>query len=296
MLHNPYSSDYFQVPHPQTPYYGDIPNGMSIGKQIFVSGTMHGDDFAINLLNGEGKAFHLNPRLHQHCVVRNAELHGGWGPEDRHGPMPFHHGQHFEVIIKCDHEYFLVAVNGQHCYEFHHRAAFDSISHLEVVGSVHLQKIVFSGGHGHRTHKHMPSNVPFSVPLAGVHDGKMIQIIGTVPDGCGRFAVNLQDGDGDAHNIALHFNARFDDPYDGRAVVVTNRSHGNWGSEIREHASAFPFHQGHQFEMLILYQHGEFKIAVNGHHFASMHARNSLHEANHLAVEGDCFIRSIREY
>jgi hypothetical protein len=27
MLHNPYSSHYFQVPHVSVPYHGDIPNG-----------------------------------------------------------------------------------------------------------------------------------------------------------------------------------------------------------------------------------------------------------------------------
>jgi len=295
MLHNPYNSHYFQVPEPHVPYEGDIPNGMVPGKQTFVSGRMAGDQFAINFRSHHGIAFHFNPRAHMHKVVRNADL-GGWGPEETEGHMPFHVHQDFEIIFKCEHDRFLVAVNGQHWCEFYHRTSFEEISHLEIVGHVHLNQIVFSGGHGHRTHKHNPEEVPFYQYLNGVHPGKMLQIIGVVPEHCGRFVINLQDGQGDADNITLHVSSRFDDPYDGRAVIVANRSHGGWGEEIRHHEGAFPFHQGHRFEMLILVEEFEYKVAVNGRHFTSMTHRNPLHQANHLAVEGDVRILSIREY
>jgi len=64
-----------------------------------------------------------------HRVVRNSNMHGCWGPEEVGGPMPFHHHQHFEIIFKCEQDRFLVAVNGQHCYEFHHRQPFHEISY-----------------------------------------------------------------------------------------------------------------------------------------------------------------------
>lgn len=293
----PYNSHYFQVPNPHSPYHGDIPNGMEPGKTCFVQGEMTGEDFEINFrTHNNDIAFHFNPRVHMHRVVRNAQFNGAWGPEDVDGPMPLHVGGHFEIIFKCDHDAFLVAINGHHCYRFEHRSAFQEISHLEIRGHVHTNRIVFAGGHAEHHGHHAPEGTPFAVPIQGVHHGKMIQILGDVPHHSGRFVVNLQNGGGEAHDIALHFSARFDDPYDGKAVIVTNRSHGNWGEEIRQHEGHFPFHQGHPFEMIILVEHHEYKIAVNGHHFTSMHHRNPLHDANHLAVEGDVHVRSIREF
>jgi galectin-4 len=297
MLHNPYNQHFFQVPQPQVPYHGDIPHGMAPGKLTFVSGQMHGQDFHINFLTHDGSiALHFNPRLHMHRVVRNSQFHGAWGNEEIDGPMPFHHGQHFEVIFKCEHDKFMIAVNGQHSYEYHHRTSFESISHLEINGNIHLSKVTFAGGHAphHGHHDGMP--VPFSVPLQHVHPGKMVQVLGDVPHHSGRFVVNLQCGGGDAQNIAFHFSARFDDPYDGQVVVVANRQHGNWGEEIRQHAGHFPFYKGQHFEILILVEHHEYKVAVNGQHFTSMGHRNPLHDANHLHVEGDVNIRSIREF
>jgi len=296
MLHNPYNSHYFQVPNPQTPYIGDIPNGVVAGKQICVSGEATGDVFQINLLTPCATALHFNPRLHLNLVVRNTKFGDEWGPEETHGPQPFEIGQHFEVIIKVDEEKFLIAVNGRHSYEYQHRTSFEEITDVEVKGDVHVNRIVFTGGQDHRTHKHVDNTVPFLQEIHGCHPGKMIQIIGDIPYDSGRFVVNLQDGPSDAYNIAMHFSARFDDPYTGEAVVLTNKHDGGYGEEIREHHSGFPFRKGAPFEMLILCEHNEWKVAVNGHHFAEMGHRNPFHHAGFLAVEGDVNIRSIREY
>jgi len=38
------------------------------------------------------------------------------------------------------------------------------------------------------------------------------------------------------------------------------------------------------------------KVAVNGRHFAAMGHRNPLHDADHLRIEGDVHIRSVREF
>jgi hypothetical protein len=88
----------------------------------------------------------------------------------------------------------------------------------------------------------------------------LIQISGDVHPHCGRFVVNLQHGEGgDSHNIALHLSVRFDDPYTQNAIVVSNRHHGNWGHELRDHGS-FPFHKGAPFDLLILIEQDEFKV------------------------------------
>lgn len=56
-----------------------------------------------------GIALHINPRFHANCVVRNSEL-GGWGPEERHGPLPFTKGGHFEMIINCEPDKYRVRI------------------------------------------------------------------------------------------------------------------------------------------------------------------------------------------
>lgn len=296
MLHNPYNSHYFQVPHPSSPYIGDIPNGVTVGKQIFVSGEATGDVFQINLLTPCATALHLNPRIHLNHVVRNTKFGDEWGSEETDGPQPFELHHHFEVIIRVEEERFLIAVNGRHCYEYQHRTSFEEITDVEVKGDVHVNKIVFSGGENHRTHKHVDNQVPFLQQIHGMHPRKMIQILGDIPYDCGRFVVNIQDEPSPANNIPLHFSARFDDPYTGEAVVVTNKYEGDYGEEIRDHHSPFPFKMGAPFEMLILCEHNEWKVAINGHHFAEMGHRNPLHHGGFLAVEGDVHVRSIREY
>ncbi len=88
----------------------------------------------------------------------------------------------------------------------------------------------------------------------------MIHIQGDVLPHTGRFVINLQNGGGDSHNIALHFSVRFDDMYNGRVVVVSNRHHGNWGQELRDHSGSFPFEHGAPFDILILCEHHEWKV------------------------------------
>jgi galectin-9 len=124
----------------------------------------------------------------------------------------------------------------------------------------------------------------------------LIQVSGHVPPNCGRFVVNLQNGQQNEPNeIPLHVSVRFNDPNDRRPVVVrTNRSYGNWGNEEREGGN--PFHPGAHFDMLILVEPNEFKIAVNGQHFTSFRHRNPLAEANHVGISGDVQIHSVRTF
>lgn len=125
----------------------------------------------------------------------------------------------------------------------------------------------------------------------------MIQIHGHIPHHGGRFNVNLQNGgapNSDASDIALHFSTRFNDPYTSQVVVRTNKSGGGWGAEDRD--GGFPFAAGSNFELLILLEHHEWKIAVNGAHFASFHHRTPFTHATHLAIDGDVNITSVREF
>lgn len=293
MLHNPYSSHYHEVPHPHSPYSGPIPHGLVPGKQIFISGHVkhHADRLQFNFMGRSGYIFHINPRFSENCIVRNTESYGNWGNEERHGPLFFHLGQYFEMIISVEEHRYRVAINGTHAFDYNHRSPMQEADRLDIVGELDIQRIVFSGGHSPRVNETFNPTVPFSVPIAGgPTPGKLIEINGFIPHGANRFWVNLQDGPSSLPpNINLHFNPRFDQ----NTIVRTNRQWGNYGNEER---GVLPLTRGQNFNLLILIEPHEFKAAVNGVHYCSFAHRNQLHEANHIEISGDVQIHSIRQH
>jgi hypothetical protein len=48
--------------------------------------------------------------------------------------------------------------------------------------------------------------------------------------------------------------------------------------------------------MLILIEHHEVKVAVNGSHFIAFRLRNSLQELNHLSISGEVSLFAVRQY
>ncbi|XP_052514001.1 galectin-9 isoform X2 [Budorcas taxicolor] len=100
--------------------------------------------FYINLRSGSDIAFHLNPRFNENAVVRNTQINGSWGSEERSLPrgMPFFRGQSFSVWIVCEGHCFKVAVGGQHLFEYHHRLKnLPAINNLEVGGDIQLTHV-----------------------------------------------------------------------------------------------------------------------------------------------------------
>lgn len=63
----------------------------------------------------------------------------------------------------------------------------------------------------------------------------------------------MQNGPGvQPGDMALHFNPRWDDPHSPQPVIVrTHRQYGGWAAEDRSPVN-FPFHRGHNFDLLIL--------------------------------------------
>ncbi|XP_036925965.1 galectin-9-like isoform X2 [Sturnira hondurensis] len=128
------------------PYFTAIPGGMYPSKSITVSGTVlpSAQRFHINLRSGSDIAFHLNPRFDENTLVRNTQINGSWGPEERGLPrvMPFSRGQGFLVWIRCEDTGFKVAVNGQHLFYYNHRVTdLPAINVLEVEGGIELTNV-----------------------------------------------------------------------------------------------------------------------------------------------------------
>lgn len=288
-----------EIHNPGLPFNSPIPGGLQPGDRVIVKGFVlsHCERFHINLNTNHGAtALHINPRFSCSQIVRNTNQ-GAWGAEERHGPFPFHRNAEFFVVVTAESDHYKVAVNGSHAFDYHHRIPLRDVSSLEIAGDIQCRSIKFDKINP-PGQPHYPSRglEVFNPPIPGTFDltsgfapGKMIQITGNVPHHARRFTVNLQSHSGD---IALHFNPRWDE---GPVVVRNSKKNGTWEREERQ-GPTFPFHKGANFEMLILNENNQYKIAVNGSHFIEFNHRMHDSKVNSLNISGEVVINSIRQY
>ncbi|XP_056326948.1 galectin-3 isoform X1 [Danio aesculapii] len=98
-----------------------------------------GDRFQVDFMRGHEVVFHFNPRFHENTVVRNSQLGGLWGPEEREGGFPFVQGRQFELKILVETDGFKVAVDSVHLLEFEHRTGgMEDVTRLRITGDVTL--------------------------------------------------------------------------------------------------------------------------------------------------------------
>ncbi|TKR73607.1 hypothetical protein L596_020901 [Steinernema carpocapsae] len=126
------------------PYQQGFPFGsLRAGSKVYVSGNASGD-FSINLLNHQNeRIFHFNPRFSEKKVVRNADLNGTWGQEEREGKFPFHKNEGFDVTIVNEPYAIQVYVNDQQFCAFSHRThnPMDDYVGLSIEGKVELTSV-----------------------------------------------------------------------------------------------------------------------------------------------------------
>ncbi|XP_058415459.1 galectin-5-like [Diceros bicornis minor] len=128
------------------PFFTRIPGELFPSKSIIISGTVlpSAQRFYINLRSGNDIAFHLNPHFKENAVVRNTQVNGSWGPEERSlsGKMPFTQGQSFSVCITCESHCLRVTVDGRHLCEYYHRLKnLRAINNVEVGGDIQLSHV-----------------------------------------------------------------------------------------------------------------------------------------------------------
>ncbi|KAK9875397.1 hypothetical protein WA026_007791 [Henosepilachna vigintioctopunctata] len=126
---------------------------------------------------------------------------------------------------------------------------------------------------------------PFTTLIpGGFFPGKMIRIQGFVPIHAQRFDINLQTGAGGeiaGEDVALHASVRMTEGY-----IARNSFQGNcWQEELGE--GGLPIMLGQRFELLLLCENYEYKVAVNGQHFCSFPPRVQFNRITHLMIEGD---------
>uniref|UniRef100_A0A3B3TQM6 Galectin n=1 Tax=Poecilia latipinna TaxID=48699 RepID=A0A3B3TQM6_9TELE len=129
------------LPSQPVPFSTWIPGGMLPKRTVIIRGSVpHGAQrMGFNLVVSRTRdvAIHMNPRVQEGVVVRNAQTGGQWGSEERQlSGSPF-------MSIRCGNQRFKVFVNGQHLFDFFHRTNFSEIDKLEIDGDVQISYVHF---------------------------------------------------------------------------------------------------------------------------------------------------------
>ena len=123
----------------------------------------------------------------------------------------------------------------------------------------------------------------------GLIPGKMLRVQGKVPSSAERFAINYQLGPNinPRDDIAIHLSPRFSD-----GIITRNHIQSmSWGPE--ENGGPMWIQSGEEFEIILLCEQLQYKIAVNGRHFTEFAHRLPYLKVTHLVIDGDVEVKLI---
>lgn len=106
-----------------------------------IYGIPTGDKFEVDFLGRDGQVlFHFNVRFHEKKVVRNAQINGEWGVEEREGSFPFKKDTAFDLVIQNQPYSIQIFINNQRYATFAHRVANPRSDYhaIRVQGNVDL--------------------------------------------------------------------------------------------------------------------------------------------------------------
>ncbi|XP_035239585.1 uncharacterized protein LOC118208806 isoform X1 [Anguilla anguilla] len=273
------------------PYVGPISGGLRPGMSLFFQGTVLDriNRFHINLQCGQMKcsdiALHFNPRFRHHEMVVFNSFQHGWKREERVHTMPFRKGASFELVIAVTPIGYQVLVNGLEFYLFRHRIPIDKVRALEIAGDVTVQTFTIIKGE-----EEIPAqpdlkevlDVPCVRPITGgLRGGMTVQVKGTIPSDSNRFSINLDCGEKEGCDNALHFNPRFD----SNLVVFNTFRNGGWENE--ERPTEMPLSKGQDFEVFIIVTSGGYQVKVNDQIFYLFRHRMPVRRVQAVRIVGD---------
>lgn len=132
--------------------------------------------------------------------------------------------------------------------------------------------------------------IPFlGLVPGGLRPGSMVRIKGVVNNHGERCQINVQTGAAlnPRDDVVLHLSIR-----PNEAVIVRNTLQNQvWGAE--ERYGGCPIAYGQQFDVLVLAEVNQWKIAINGNHFCTFSHRLPVHSARYVSISGGCVIHSI---
>ncbi|XP_014452285.1 galectin-8 isoform X1 [Alligator mississippiensis] len=306
------------VSNPVIPYVGSILSGLLPGELIVIRGSIpdDADRFQVDLQCGSSVkpradvAFHFNPRFKRSgCIVCNTLHREKWGSEEITYEMPFQKGKPFKIVFMVLKDKFQVAVNGKHLLLYKHRINLEKIDTVGIYGKVQIEIIEFVSNKSlqgsqpsslgitkiNTENGTVPDGSQFAVPYlarlnSALGPGRTVTIKGEVNKNPNSFTINLKSSD--SKDIALHLNPRIKN----KVFVRNSYLHDSWGEEEKEVAH-FPFSPGMYFELIILCDAHEFKVAINGVHVLEYkHRFKQLGMINLLEITGDIELLDVRSW
>ncbi|XP_068607992.1 galectin-8 [Brachionichthys hirsutus] len=286
------------VLNPVMPYTGPIPGGLHPGEIIIIQGAVppDADGFQMDLSSGcstkprSDVALRFSARFGgSPCVGCSSLLQERWGEEETLHRLPYKRGAPFETVVLVHGGGFKVAVNGTHLLEYKHKIPLSRVDTFSVCGEVRVHAIGYvpnSAIYSESGDLRLPYKGSI---LKGLSPGQHITIKGQVSTYPHSFTVNLRHSR--TENIALHLSPRM------KSGVFVRNSYlsESWGQEEQELLPSFPFSSGGYFEILILCQPHQFKLAVNGVHlFEFRHRVQDLSSIDQLEIMGDLELADVK--
>ncbi|XP_074082990.1 galectin-1-like isoform X2 [Macrotis lagotis] len=118
--------------------------------------------------------------------------------------------------------------------------------------------------------------------------GMGIKIMGDISPDAKCFRLNLGK---DEHNLALHFNPRFNACDDTNTIICNSRQEGIWGTEQRE--ANFPFLPGTTVEVSVTFEGSQFTVKLPDGSQISFPNRLNLETIDFFQVNGDFTLKTL---
>ncbi|XP_064603678.1 uncharacterized protein LOC135469083 [Liolophura sinensis] len=259
----------------------EIPSGLKKGDVITVRGIFQADaqSFSVNLHHENDAdsdiALHYNPRRSQQQVVLNTRYGGDWGEEQVEDlPWVFRENLPFELRIISKPKKFKIYCNGRFMTQFPAReSVLDIVKSVSVAGDAYIHQIKLQ----------RQVVLPHFERIPGhINENHWISFTGTITKQSTEFSVNLQCGEDDSSDIALHFNPRIAD----QQVVRNSKQNGDWQDEENDQPE-FPFQHKDFFEIILCVQHDTIRTFVNGRNFVNFDHRLNKDQICHVMTRGN---------
>jgi len=126
----------------------ELGGSLNVKKAIFIAGKPQNQrTFTFHFLydpscsqQGSFIPLQIKINMEERNITRNTLISGEWGPTETTliDVFPFMDDQLFQLTIRLSDEEFIVYINGQHSFDYHHRLPYQNIRRLRIEGNVQL--------------------------------------------------------------------------------------------------------------------------------------------------------------